>query len=131
MEFYSYKNEDCSSHFDIGYLWSSARGKNKSISSIRTYRKTTKTLLQVSSVAPQNKENILEKEKKQHSILLLGTGVGICTNLSQHKNFSLVWQLLQWNHYPKIKSEILFTCCSKIISVRNFKNKLKIMNTHK
>lgn len=42
-------------------------------------------------------------------MVLLGTGVGICTNPSQHKNFFLAWQVLQWNQSPKVKGEILFT----------------------
>jgi hypothetical protein len=59
---------------------------------------------------------------KKKSILLLGTGVGIYTNPLQHKNFSLVWQLLPWNHYPKIKSETPFTWN---ISLRTFQKKTK------
>lgn len=42
-------------------------------------------------------------------MLLLGTDVDICTDPLQHKSFSLVWQLLQWTHHPKIKNEIPFT----------------------
>lgn len=136
MEFYSYKSEDCSSHFDTGYLWSSAKGKNKSISSICTYlKKAQRPFLNVCSLAPQNKKNrrgiFYIHFRKKNFCILLGTGVCICTNPSQHKNFSLVWQLLQWNQHPKIKSEIPFTCWNKIISLRNFQNKLKTMTIHK
>lgn len=136
MEFYSYKSEDCSSHFDIGYLWSSAKGKNKSISSIWTYFKKHKDPSCMFVDWPQNKKKnrrgIFHNHfRKKAFHILLGTGVDICTNPSQHKSFSLVWQLLQWNQHPRIKSEIPFTCWSKIISPRNFQNRHKTMNIHR
>lgn len=60
-------------------------------------------------------------KREKHPVVLLGTDVGICTNPSQHRSSSLVWQWLLWDHHPKTQSE---TPLTQRRILRKFQNKL-------